>query len=64
MVLTMTAIKGVAANLLRDFHGALAEGAAHIRPINIEALATRYLGLRVAYTRPIRQRRDFRPDGL
>jgi hypothetical protein len=51
MIISRTDIEEYAESILTDFNGGATEDAARIRPTDIEALAARYLGLRVAYTR-------------
>ena len=51
MILTYTNIEEMAEIILKDFMGALTDNSRTICPIDIEAFATRYLGLRIGYTK-------------
>ena len=51
MVLAIAQIEELAEAILKDYLGELPDDVKHIRPIDIEAFASRYLGLNVAYTR-------------
>jgi hypothetical protein len=51
MILSLANIEDLADTILKDYLGALPDDADHVRPIDIEAFASRFLGLNVAYTR-------------
>ena len=51
MILSLANIEDLAEAILKDYLGALPDDANHVHPIDIEAFASRCLGLNVAYTR-------------
>lgn len=51
MILSHANIEDLADAILKDYLGSLPTDVKHIRPIDIEAFAARFLGLNVAYTR-------------
>ena len=51
MILSLANIEDLADAILKDYLGALPDDVKHVRPLDIEAFASRCLGLNVAYTR-------------